>query len=157
MLWVTSDTHFGHANIIRYCDRPFATVSEMDEALVRNWNELVAPEDTIYHIGDFMMGSGDPDLLLARLNGIKKLVTGNHDGKKTTKAKGWHSVYGPFIMLEGQVMLRHKPEPPWQARVLLHGHTHGTLPPAPGRLDVGVDCHSFKPIPLEEAVRLALG
>ena len=50
-LFFTSDTHFHHANIIRFCDRPFRDVEEMDEILIRNWNEVVGPEDTIFHLG----------------------------------------------------------------------------------------------------------
>jgi calcineurin-like phosphoesterase family protein len=84
----TSDTHFGHANIIRYSNRPFDSVPEMNEALIANWNARVAWDDTIYHLGDVAMGpwTGDEkegldswDSILTRLNGYKILVIGNHD------------------------------------------------------------------------------
>lgn len=54
-VWFTSDTHFGHANIVKYSGRPFEDVYEMNAALVRNWNETVKPGDLVYHLGDFAL------------------------------------------------------------------------------------------------------
>jgi calcineurin-like phosphoesterase family protein len=79
--WWTSDTHFSHANIIKYCDRPFRDVQEMNEALIEKWNLTVAPGDVVYHLGDLALGQ-DIELqiaLTAQLNGDKRLVPGNHD------------------------------------------------------------------------------
>jgi calcineurin-like phosphoesterase family protein len=76
----TSDTHFSHTNIIRYCDRPFADTDEMDEAIIANWNAVVSPDDTVYHLGDIALGPIDKSLAkVARLNGHKIAVLGNHD------------------------------------------------------------------------------
>ena len=75
-IWVTSDTHYGHANIIRFCDRPFASSEEMDEALIANFNERVKPGDTVYHLGDFSFAK-DPARVFRRLNGTIHLVLGN--------------------------------------------------------------------------------
>lgn len=80
MRFFTSDTHFGHKNIIRYANRPFADVSHMNEAIIANWNALVGPFDTVYHLGDVALGPWeDWDAVLTRLNGYKILVVGNHD------------------------------------------------------------------------------
>lgn len=76
----TSDTHFGHARIIDLCDRPFKCVADMNENLVHNWNALVRPDDTVYHLGDVALGPIEDSLgYIQRLNGFKILVVGNHD------------------------------------------------------------------------------
>lgn len=80
MRWFTADLHLGHANIIRYCNRPFATADEMNEELVRRWNERVAPDDEVWVLGDFALGPIADSLACGlRLNGRKSLVVGNHD------------------------------------------------------------------------------
>jgi len=80
MRFFVSDTHFGHANIIKYSNRPFRDVEQMNEALIKNWNNTVGPEDTVYHLGDVALGPWvEWDGLLERLNGYKVLIVGNHD------------------------------------------------------------------------------
>ena len=78
--WFTSDHHFGHANILRYCARPFMDVRDMNETLVAKFNDHVAAEDTAYILGDFAMGDINENLkFVERLNGTKHLIIGNHD------------------------------------------------------------------------------
>lgn len=80
MRFFTSDTHFGHKNIIKYSNRPFRDVSHMNEMLIKNWNDVVQPHDTIFHLGDVALGPWEAwDSILTRLNGYKVLVVGNHD------------------------------------------------------------------------------
>lgn len=85
-IWVISDTHFNHSNIIKFCDRPFEDAKKMNEALVENWNSVVRPQDKVYHLGDVYMGGGfpreDTTKLLRSLNGHKRLILGNHDNGK---------------------------------------------------------------------------
>jgi calcineurin-like phosphoesterase family protein len=76
--WYTADLHFGHANIIRYCDRPWPTPDAMDAGLVDNWNAFVGPDDTVWVLGDVAM-SHRALAPVASLNGTKILVAGNHD------------------------------------------------------------------------------
>lgn len=78
-IWFTSDHHFFHTNVIRYCGRPYATVEEMNEKLVANWNSVVGPDDIVYHIGDFSMAIRPVETFTKRLMGKKILVAGNHD------------------------------------------------------------------------------
>ena len=81
-VFFTSDTHFGHENIIKYCKRPFANADEMDDTLIKNWNSVVGPNDTVFHLGDFAWG--DPlvwNNALDKLNGHIHLILGNHDMK----------------------------------------------------------------------------
>ena len=80
MRWFTADLHLGHANIIRYCNRPFADVEEMNEELVRRWNARVTPNDEVWVLGDFALGRIAESFACGRrLNGRKSLVVGNHD------------------------------------------------------------------------------
>ena len=68
--WFTSDTHFGHANIIRFCARPFESLGAIDAAMIANWNATVRPDDVVWHLGDFAVRNArSPDEYLRRLNG----------------------------------------------------------------------------------------
>ena len=74
-VYVIADTHFGHEKIIRYCNRPFASVEEMDETMIKLWNETVSKNDTIIHLGDFGLGSKEYiKSIVERLNGKKILL-----------------------------------------------------------------------------------
>jgi len=78
-IWFTSDTHFYHKNIIKFTNRPWNTVEEMNNALINNWNEVVKPNDTVFHLGDFAFTSnGNWKKLINELNGKIYLILGNH-------------------------------------------------------------------------------
>lgn len=79
MIYFTSDHHFYHARVIQYCSRPFLNVEEMNEKMIVEWNNVVAPYDTVYYLGDFSMAFRAVELYTKRLNGIKILYAGNHD------------------------------------------------------------------------------
>jgi calcineurin-like phosphoesterase family protein len=114
-IWFTSDNHFWHANVIKYCDRPFASVEEMNEAMIRNWNEVVKPEDTVYCLGDFSLAFRPIEAYSMRLNGTKYLVPGNHDfchsyhkkARNLEKRKEWIQKYTSWgwIVLPEQTTL----------------------------------------------------
>jgi calcineurin-like phosphoesterase family protein len=79
-VWIWSDTHFWHDNIIRYSDRPFLSIEEMNDIMLRNHNELVGPDDMVFWLGDFGFGQDDVlNRLLEKFNGYKILILGNHD------------------------------------------------------------------------------
>ncbi len=79
-VWFTSDTHFGHKNIIKYCDRPFRDTDHMDEVMIERWNETVPANGLVFHLGDVALGDITKSLpKISRLNGHKILITGNHD------------------------------------------------------------------------------
>ncbi len=168
----TSDTHFYHANIIKFCNRPYANVEEMNEALIKNWNERVKPGDRVWHTGDFMFWKGKEvertarlRELVDRLNGEIVLVTGNHDDWMSTftktdcfyahKERVWefNDRFGEYAPT-----LSHFPHLTWNkshyGTFNLHGHCHGNLPfdPAVRRMDIGVDCNEYKPFAWEEIV-----
>lgn len=81
--------HFGHSNIIRFDKRPFINTKEMDEELIKRWNSVVTPSDSVYILGDFCWSRNSDDWIyyLNKLNGQKFLIKGNHDAKLTNKAK----------------------------------------------------------------------
>lgn len=81
-LFFTSDTHFDHKNIMRYCNRPFSSVEEMNNFLIKRWNVTVGPDDTVFHLGDVTFG-GNTNLInyVSQLNGHIVLIKGNHDKK----------------------------------------------------------------------------
>ena len=79
-IWFTSDTHFGHGNVIRYCNRPFKDKYEMDRTIIENWNSVVKPNDTVHHLGDVSFYSATKTTeIIQRLHGKKILIRGNHD------------------------------------------------------------------------------
>lgn len=93
-IWFTSDTHFSHKNIIKYCERPFTDTDHMDDVIIQRWNEVVKPEDMVYHLGDIALGPIDKSLAkIARLNGHKIAVLGNHDRPFMRAGKGDEDVW----------------------------------------------------------------
>jgi calcineurin-like phosphoesterase family protein len=156
MRFFTSDTHFGDHRAINIHKRPFANVGQMDAALEAAWNAAVAPDDEIWHLGDFARKVADVPALLARLNGVKHLVRGNNDPAGTGMAAGWASVQD-YAELEQDgitLVLCHYPFRSWNRQgkgaINLHGHSHGRLKPMPRQYDVGVDPRNFAPVTLEQ-------
>lgn len=92
MIFFTGDTHFGDARVLRLDRRPFATMAEHDAALIALWNETVAADDDVWHLGDVIAPHGALDALLAGLHGRKHLIVGNNDPPSTVEANGWASV-----------------------------------------------------------------
>lgn len=160
-IWVTSDTHFNHKNVIKYCNRPYKDVDEMNQSLIKNWNSCATPQDDIYHLGDFCFG--DPSSIIYQLNGNIFLVPGNHDHRllkwlkknTTNKIKVLDSIYEfRYPLLQLPVVMCHYPLETWNRKhygsIHLHGHAHGQLNSStvPNRLDVGVDPHNYTLISL---------
>lgn len=152
----TSDSHFGHRNIIRYCNRPFETVEEMDEEMIRRWNSVVDDDDNVYHLGDFSMGRTDPSTILRRLKGRKHLIWGNHDSDQVRQLPLWASSQpylelreaGKFIVLcHFQFKTFNKSH---RGAINFYGHSHGTAPGNAQQVDVGVDCWDFTPVTLDQ-------
>ena len=149
----TSDTHFGHAGIIDYCSRPFTGPNHMDESMIRRWNEVVRPEQIVFHVGDFaLVRTRDIRTYLDRLNGRVILIRGNHDHTKSLKY--FSEVHDlAELTVEGQhIVLCHYRMTVWNRAQHgawhLHGHSHGSLPEIKTRkvLDIGVDCWDYTPV-----------
>ena len=85
-IFIISDTHFDHAKIIKYCNRPFSDVNKMNDEIINRWNDVVKNEDIVYHLGDLFLGSKfDLKSIISKLNGNIYLIKGNHD-RLTTKS-----------------------------------------------------------------------
>lgn len=155
MIWFTADTHFGHKNIIEYCNRPFASVEEMDETIINNINAVVKPEHTIYHLGDFSFGGTFHYRSKINCKNVH-LILGNHDKLKMLEKRCFSTVsmikevrYAKqFIVLchYGMRVWNKSHHGSWS----LYGHSHGTLPPIQNSMDVGVDCHDYQPLSFDD-------
>lgn len=156
--FLTSDTHFHHTNIITYSSRPFKTVEEMNEALIHRWNAVVAPDDVVYHLGDFSMGGVPSSLFRRRLHGRIHLLVGNHDQRALKEPALWESIHDILhTKIEGQrVTLCHYAMRVWlkshHGAWHLFGHSHHSLPDDPESLslDVGVDGWDYTPVSMAQ-------
>lgn len=167
-VFFTSDTHFGHSNIIKYCQRPFNSAEHMDEALISNWNEVVSPQDIVFHLGDFCFGSDKEWIkILQRLNGTKYLILGNHDLKKIANSSQIQDYFADINMQmrvvvdKQKMLLNHYPflcfEGGYQNVWQLFGHVHSSKHSTgldkerlvhlfPNQYDVGVDNNNYRPV-----------
>lgn len=164
-----SDHHFGHSNIIKYCNRPWADRDEMREGLIDKWNSVVGKGDRVYVLGDFSFyKKAEPTLdILRRLNGQKFLLAGNHDYSKYNWEGHPYSFvwvrYQKHITVNDQkILMTHYPQRSWAGNNRgtwgLHGHLHSANPYAEAQkwakcgrsFDVGVDGHGYLPWEFEE-------
>lgn len=168
MIWFTSDTHFLHEKVVELSNRPYQNYADMEESLINNWNSVVKRGDVVYHLGDFAISWGKAssgikiDRLIRSLNGSKFLIVGNHDRDEVTKNSHWTKVthYHEIKVDMGsehkkRIVMCHYPMKSWnqmhRGSWMLHGHCHGNLQHERGLiLDVGVDCHSFTPISIDD-------
>lgn len=155
--WFTSDHHFGHSNILKFEPeaRPFADLEEMHYRLIERWNKVVAPNDKVYHLGDFAFGARNI-AWADHLNGQKRLILGNHD-KYDIK------LYLPyFLSVHGALfwedcILTHIPVHPQQlehrAKFNLHGHLHSSKINDNRYINVAVEQNNLTPINADELRR----
>jgi len=147
MYFFTADQHYGHQNIIRFCNRPFGSVDEMDRELMRRHNEVVGPEDIVVHAGDFAYRNARaPQSYLEELNGEHILIRGSHDRWLDDSAREILelTIEGEHVVVCHYAMRRWPKSHygSWQ----LYGHSHGTLEPIGLQWDVGVDNNDFYPL-----------
>lgn len=162
-VWVWSDTHFWHKNIIEFSKRPFINIDEMNEALVGNYNDYVQPDDVCIWGGDVAFkGNAETNELLDRCNGYKILVAGNHDFKrKHVRALAFDEIHLLYLLNISDVGLLFTHYPmyniPWPW-FNVHGHLHSWPKPDTGHnlhYNMCVELHEYKPINITEIVRVA--
>ena len=117
-IFFISDTHFGHENVLKF-GRQFSSIEEMNETLIRNWNERVSGNDTVYILGDMFFRAADVEGVLSRLKGKKHLILGNHDGSwinKVDLSQYFQSVSNMLEISDGQrgMTLCHYPLLTWK-------------------------------------------
>jgi len=172
-VFLTSDTHFGHAGVCRFTRRdgvtklrPWTDPEEMDEAMVQRWNDRVRPTDKVYHLGDVVM-SRKSLAIMDRLNGDKVLIRGNHDIFKDEDYRKYFRELRAYHVMNGMI-LSHIPihsESLGRFGVNIHGHTHADRVMRPlatsGRSDVVdvryhcvcVEQTDFAPILFEDVIK----
>lgn len=172
MIYFTSDLHFKHKNIMKHCNRPFASVEEMDKTLIENWNNFISNNDEIYILGDFGWFNNikQANEYLDRLNGIKYFIRGNHD-KFLWKNEDelhveWIRDYYTLQYKGETFVLFHYPIYEWfgyfRNSIMLHGHIHTDnkdkkqlYTKGLGRIyDVGVDANDFCPVSADAIIEV---
>jgi len=153
--WIIADTHFFHANIGQYCDRP----EDWQDLILENWNRLIQPGDIVFHLGDLALGKKeDTEALVPLLNGKLYLMRGNHDrrGKAFYDKLGITLVPDPFQMITSKelcLFFSHRPIMPLEPGVLnLHGHTHNNPTPELGtwHINMNIEVREYRPWRLSE-------
>lgn len=157
-VFITSDHHFYHRNIIKYCNRPYSTVFEMNEDMIDRWNKVVSKNDKVYHLGDLAL-AGEKDeyfkkvkKLRHRLNGEIFLLVGNHDSGKyrpnLLRKTGFKVLDKKYIVIKN-LILSHRPlENVKDGFVNVHGHIHEKQTYG-NRINASVDVTDFEPKPLK--------
>ena len=165
-IFFTADNHFSDQNALKYRYRPFKNIDEMDETMVTNWNRLIGPDDTVYHLGDFVIKDKDIEKFTCRLN-CKNLILiiGNHDYKRDRKLLLSYFdevIDNPFeLKFDKEYDIYNEGDSLWLAHYPLQrhdnlysvcGHIHDLWGIAKRMINVGVDAHHFRPIPLEQVL-----
>ncbi len=164
-VFFTSDWHLNHARMISHAKRPFRSVSEMNAALIHNFNSMVGPRDDVWFLGDFVLGEKrfeNAKAFLEKIRGKKHMILGNHDPRTKEFFKLFDSCAEyREIKVEGQrICLFHYATRVWnrshRGSWMLYGHSHGSLPddPTSRSIDVCVDCHNYFPISFDEVTAI---
>ena len=181
MIYFTSDSHFWHARIIEYTKRPFANVEEMNEEMIKRWNNVVAREDTVWHLGDFSLtNKSKTKEIFGRLNGYKNLIVGNHDAQRSDT--WWRDVGFNYVWRFRQgreqyvpvkinyknteFYMDHNPENLkgywftdfYDDSIILFGHVHNKEKRWNSRkniIHVGVDAWDYTPVSIETILEMA--
>lgn len=171
MIFYTSDLHFGHENVIKYCNRPFKSTDEMDGCLIKNWNSRVMPNDTVFIVGDLIYRTTkSPEWYLQQLHGTKYLIRGNHerylDNETFDSSRYFADVSQYMVISDGgkRIVLFHYPICEWygmnRGNLHIFGHVHSPNSPTfkimcqrDGAYDTGVDLNFYMPVTLEELIK----
>lgn len=149
----TSDEHYGHINIIKYCNRPFSNVDEMDNEIIRCFNSVVSKDDITIHAGDFTLkNKREAENYIRRLGGEHIFLKGSHDYWNKNLPSVWEKeIDGAYIVVCHYAMRV------WArshyGSLMFYGHSHGNLKPLENQWDLGVDNNDFYPMTLKDLLR----
>jgi len=159
MKYYTADEHYGHANILKFCNRPYDNVEQMQEDLITRHNSIVRKDDFTWHVGDVFWRTLDVKearKILSTLNGKHGLIIGNHDEVALRIAGMFNAVYDQFYdqSTKPGVFLNHYAMRAWAkshaGSYHVFGHTHNVLPDYRRSHDVGVDANNYFPISFDQ-------
>lgn len=147
-----SDEHYGHSNIIKYCDRPFSSVEDMDNQIIKNCNSVVGPDDFFIHGGDFTL-SRNSDKYIRRLNGHHIFLRGSHDYWMDNKkdicfSQIWENNINGIYVVVCHYNMRTWPRS-FHGSIQLFGHSHGKLTPRENQFDISVEANNYFPVDME--------
>lgn len=154
--YFTADEHFGHSNIIEYCKRPFNSIEEMDNEIIKRHNEVVGVDDVVIHAGDFSLRTNTREVerYINRLNGNHIFIKGSHDyWMDDSYHERWEGeIEGIYIVVSHYAMRvwARSHYNSWQ----LYGHSHGKLEGEGKQMDIGVDTHNYYPYSFEEIKKI---
>lgn len=156
----SSDYHLSHGNVIKYDNRPFKNIDEMNETIITNHNEIVRDDDDLYFLGDFCFNFRDAEELMKQFKGNLFFIKGNHDKKDMIKL---YQKYGTYLgeqkmikVNEQEIVLNHYAMRVWNKSHHgvwhLYGHSHGSLPDDSNSLsfDVGCMLYDYKPLEFQQ-------
>lgn len=159
--WIISDTHFFHVNVGKYCNRP----ENWQDLIIKNWNDLIYPDETVLHLGDFSFGKrSNFDLLTELLYGKIILLRGNHDrlGRVRYESRGVTIVNEPIYVVLNEkmkIIFSHWPVAPLEdGWINLHGHIHNSPPPpegsvlGPNHINMSVEVRDYRPWRLKDII-----
>lgn len=151
MYFFTADEHYGHRNILKYCNRPFNSVDEMDAEIISNHNEVVKNGDIVVHVGDFTLAKNQfAQKIVEQLNGEHIFIEGSHDKwMKLQYAQIWQRTIEKQPIIACHYAMRVWPRSHYNSW-LVYGHSHGGLPPEGKSWDVGVDNNDFYPVSFDQ-------
>jgi calcineurin-like phosphoesterase family protein len=155
MIYLIADEHYAHKNIIKYDNRPFKDLEEMRETMIARHNEIIRPEDTVYHIGDFYFGKDvhKAEWIISRLNGKNIFIKGNHDDwlpeNHPTRLEFWHG--------KQYIVLDHFQMTTWpkshNGSFQFYGHSHGKSVPRGNQLEVFCGNYNYAPVLLNDLIK----
>ncbi len=153
-----SISYYGHKNVLKYCNRPYDNVDDMNHDIIRKHNKVVSEGDKVIHVGDFTLkNTGFAKDIIRQLNGSHTFIRGSHDkwmkNHKSVFHEMWERKIGNYYICAGHYAAYSWPRSHYNS-YYLYGHHHGSLELPNKSMDIGVDTNNYYPYSLEEVVKV---